>query len=68
MISKTGATFEEVDRMNDPELWTVAQLLEALRHCPPDYRIEIHMGDLPASGLATIGIDPDCETVDLFAE
>ena len=54
--------------MTEPELWTVAQLLEALRHCPPDYRIEIHMGDLPASGLATIGIDPDCETVDLFAE
>lgn len=52
----------------EPELRTVAQLLEALRHCPPDYRIEVHMGDLPSSGLATIGIDHDCETVDLFAE
>jgi hypothetical protein len=39
-----------------------------LQKCPPDFHIEIHMGDLPSSGLATLGIDLDCETVDLFAE
>lgn len=52
----------------DAPLWTVAELIEALRQCPPDFHIEIHMGDLPSSGLAALGIDLDCETVDLFAE
>lgn len=52
----------------EPPLWTVAELVEALQQCPPDYLIEIHMGDLPSSGLTTLGIDTECETVDLFAE
>lgn len=59
---------EYEDQLPEPPLWTVAELIEALQKCPPDYLIEIHMGDLPASGLTTLGIDTDCETVDLFAE
>ena len=56
------------DQLPEPPLWTVAELIEALRQCPPGFHIEIHMGDLPSSGLAALGIDLDCETVDLFAE
>lgn len=49
-------------------MWTVKDLIEALQQCPPDYHIEIHMGDLPSTCIATIGIDPECETVDIFGE
>lgn len=58
---------DEIRREPD-DLWTVAELIEALQQCPPDYRIALTAHGLPSVGLATLGIDTVREAVDLFAE
>ena len=49
-------------------MYTVQELIEALQKCPKDYLIEIHYDTFPSSGLHTLAIDHEHETVDLFAE
>ena len=65
--TKSGYTIDEIRREPD-DLWTVAELIEALQQCPPDYRIALTAHGLPSVGLATLGIDTVREAVNLFAE
>lgn len=58
---------DEIRREPD-DLWTVAELIEALQQCPPGYRIALTAHGLPSVGLATLGIDTVREAVNLFAE
>ena len=49
-------------------MYTVQELIEALEKCPKDYLIELHYANLPSSGMHTLAIDHQFETVDLFSE
>lgn len=49
-------------------MYTVKELIEALKQCPEDYEVVIvdTLGDL--FSIDVLGIDNDAKTVNLFAE
>lgn len=54
-------------------MYTVAELIETLKQCPQDYPVYLRTetGVYNADGIYriyTVGIDPNEETVDIFAE
>lgn len=48
-------------------MFTVKELIEALKQCPEDYEVLIQTPGF-MGGIESVGIDPDEKTVDLFAE
>jgi hypothetical protein len=48
-------------------MYTVAELIEALKQCPQDYEIALIESDGNDTYLKAVGIDNDAKTVDLFA-
>lgn len=48
-------------------MYTVEELIEALKQCPKDYQITIHALDMDFD-IDAVGINDDAKTVDLFTE
>ena len=48
-------------------MYTVKELIEALKECPEDSKVLIHAPGF-VGDIESVGIDPDEKTVDLFAE
>ena len=46
-------------------MYTVAELIETLKQCPQDYEVLINTPHF-ISGIETVGIDNNEQTVDLF--
>ena len=49
------------------DIYTVSELIEALKQCPPDYPVMIKAED-GFHFLVQLGIDPTEKTVDLFPD
>ena len=48
-------------------MYTVKELIEALKQCPQDYPVFINLG-IEVYNIETVGIDNNEQTVDLFPE
>ena len=48
-------------------MYTVKELIETLKQCPQDYEVLINSVTF-VTGIETVGIDNNEQTVDLFAE
>lgn len=49
-------------------MYTVKELIEALKQCPEDYEVEISTPHTMPLSIDCVGIDHDTCTVDLFGE
>ena len=48
-------------------MYTVKELIEALKQCPEDYEVKIVDSECSWQSVDTIGIDHNAKSVDLFA-
>jgi hypothetical protein len=49
-------------------MYTVKELIEALKQCPKDYTVKVCVFDHEWGDIEEIGIDHDHKEVELFAE
>lgn len=47
-------------------MYTVEELIEALKQCPPDYVVKICM-ECASEDIESVGVNPEEKTVGIFA-